>query len=365
MAAERRPRVLHLVTRNQPRGAESAALMLADALAGRGYDTRLVALARTTGPELAGVPVLGSSPLGWRTLLRLRSEVRGADVVVAHGSRTLPAVVLAAAGLRRRLIYQNIGDPLFWAGERWRHRRVRFLLGRMSAVAALTEQSAQVLEEHFDVPAGRLLVIRNMRDGHRFHPPTPEGRTAARAALGLEPADRAVAIIGALSPEKRVGLAIEAAARVPGAVLLVAGDGPERPALEQRAAEVPGSTRFLGSLTDVVPLLHACDVLLMTSESEGVPGVLIEAGLCGVPAVSTDVGFVSDVVEHGRTGLLVRTAGAADLAGCLEEALEDRERLGAEARTRCLERFELDSVVDQWTRLLGPAVTDRPGPPSS
>ncbi len=360
------PRVLHLITRNQRRGAESAALMLSHALACRGYPTRLVALAQANEHRMPDVPVLGRRALGASTLLRLRAEVRDADVVIAHGSRTLPAMVAAAVGLRRRLIYQNIADPLFWAGAPWRRRRVRFLLSRVSAVAALTERSASVLHEHFEVPADRLHTIRNMRDGHRFRPPTAEERRAARAAYGLGEGDHAVVVVGALSPEKRVDLALDAGTRVPGAVVLVAGDGPDRADLERHAEQSPtGTTRFLGSLGDVVTLLHASDVLLMTSESEGVPGVLIEAGLCGVPAVSTDVGYVGDVVAHGETGLLVGSSDPDEIAEALAAVLADRDRMGAAARLRCEGRFELAGVVDQWSQLLGPPVSDRPGRPST
>jgi glycosyltransferase involved in cell wall biosynthesis len=144
--------------------------------------------------------------------------------------------------------------------------------------------------------------------------------------------------------------------------VLVAGDGPDRADLERRAERSPrGAARFLGSLDDVVTLLHAGDVLLMTSESEGVPGVLIEAGLCGVPAVSTDVGYVGDVVAHGETGLLVGSSDPDEIAEALAVVLADRDRMGAAARLRCESRFELAGVVDQWSELLGPPVSDRPG----
>ncbi|WP_432478374.1 glycosyltransferase family 4 protein [Nocardioides sp. GXQ0305] len=359
------PRILQLISRNQRRGAESAAVMLAEALTCRGYSTRLVALAQADEAVLPGVPVLGRHTLGPRTLLRLRAEVRAADVVIGHGSRTLPAMVAAAAGLRRRLVYQNIGDPLFWAGDPWRRRRVRFLLARTSAVAALTEQTAAVLHDYLGVPTDRLHTIRNMRDGRRFRPPTDAERDEARAAFGLAPDDRAVAVVGALSPEKRVDLALDAGARVPGALVLVAGDGPERAALERHAQRSAGRVRFLGSLGDVVTLLHASDVVLMTSESEGVPGVLVEAGLCGVPAVSTDVGYVADVVADGDTGLLVGSDDAAEIGAAVVSVLADGDRMGAAARRRCVERFELSTVLEEWTRLLGPPVSGRPAPPST
>lgn len=353
-----------MVTRNQPRGAESAAVALAEALTQRGYETRVVALAPGPGAEVPGVHVLGRRTLGPGTLLRLRGEVAGADVVVAHGSRTLPAVVIASGGRVARFVYQNIGDPLYWAGRGWRLRWVRFLLARTSMVAALTERSEQVLRDHFAVPAERVRTIRNFRDGRRFTVPTEEERRAARVRWDVSPGDRVVGVIGALSPEKRVDLAVRAATLTPGTTVLVAGEGPRRAALEELAVRHDGRVRLLGSLPDVVGLLHACDALLMTSESEGVPGVLIEAGLCGVPAVSTDVGYVSDVVEDGVTGRLVGSSSADEIGAALEAVLQDRDRMGAAARSRCLERFELQRVLDEWQCLLGALLNGRPGRPS-
>ena len=118
-----RPRVLHVVTRAQRRGAEASALELAQRLRQVGYVADVVALAPAAEGSTLPVDVLGSTTLGPGTLRHLRTRVGRADVVIAHGSRTMPAVVLASAGLGSRLIYQNIGDPGYWAAtpaRRWR-----------------------------------------------------------------------------------------------------------------------------------------------------------------------------------------------------------------------------------------------------
>jgi glycosyltransferase involved in cell wall biosynthesis len=79
--------------------------------------------------------------------------------------------------------------------------------------------------------------------------------------------------------------------------------------------------------------------------------VLVEAGMSGLPSVATDVGAVSEVVVHGRTGLLVGPEGDG-LAAAISAALHDRDRLGGAAHRHCLERFEIGTVADQWDRLL-------------
>ncbi|MPZ93394.1 MAG: glycosyltransferase [Propionibacteriales bacterium] len=355
------PRVLLLITRNQRRGAESFACVLADELARRGMRTQVLGLARSEVSPALPVATLGSSALSPRTLWRLRRAVRDCDLVVACGSVTLPAAVLAGVATGRPVIYQNIGDPLYWASTPGRRIRVRALLGRMAAVAALTDEAARVLEARFGVPGRRIRVIRNARDMTRFRPATPAERSRARAQQGLPTGAPAVALVGALSPEKRVDVAISAVALLDSATqLLVAGDGPLRPALRSQADhEAPGRVRFLGQVEDLTGVLRAADAVVLTSDSEGVPGVLIEAGLCGLPVVSTDVGYVRDVVVPGRTGYLVPTGDPGAAAAALQRALADAPRLGAEARRHCAERFDLDHVSDEWAALIRAVLAGR------
>ena len=73
----------------------------------------------------------------------------------------------------------------------------------------------------------------------------------------------------------------------------------------RRHREARSRIHFAGSLTDVAPALAAADVVVLSSRTEGMPGVLIEAGLSARPVVAYDVGAVSEVVADGETGLLV------------------------------------------------------------
>jgi glycosyltransferase involved in cell wall biosynthesis len=162
-----------------------------------------------------------------------------------------------------------------------------------------------------------------------------------------------IAVIGALSPEKRVDVAIAAVARIPGAHLVIAGDGPERATLEALAERSAGNrVHFLGATTEPERVLAASDVLVLSSDSEGVPGVLIEAGLAGLPVVATDVGWVRDVVRPGVTGLLVSPRRPDQLADAVRQALEGRDKLGRGGREHCLAEFEMGPVTDKWQRVL-------------
>jgi glycosyltransferase involved in cell wall biosynthesis len=162
-----------------------------------------------------------------------------------------------------------------------------------------------------------------------------------------------VAWVGALSPEKRADVAVDAVARLPGVQLVVAGDGPERARIAARAAAfAPGRVHLLGRTDQVVDVLTAADAVLLTSDSEGLPGVLVEAGLVGLPAVATDVGWVSEVVIDGVSGRLVPPGRPDLVAAAVEDVLADAERMGEAAHRHCVEAFEMQRVVGRWERLL-------------
>jgi glycosyltransferase involved in cell wall biosynthesis len=145
---------------------------------------------------------------------------------------------------------------------------------------------------------------------------------------------------------------------MPSAVLWVVGDGRERPALvgELRELGVESATRLLGVRTDVANVLAAADLLLMTSDTEGTPGVVLEAALAGLPTVTTDVGGVSECVSDGVTGLLVAPDDEAGLAAATVRLLRDapaRDAMGAAAEAWVGERFDFEHVVDEYLDFYG------------
>lgn len=367
MPAGQRP-VLHVVTSSLRRGAEVFALDLAAALESRGRPSEVVALAPGTGDATLPVPTLGRTALAPATLLALRRRATGAPAVVAHGSRALPACVAALAGRSTPVVYRSIGDPAAWAGGRLRRRRSRALLRRVDAVTALWPGAAVALRTLYNLPAARVHVIGNAVPEERVTVPSPHQRAAARAGFGLPGDAPVVATIGALSPEKRVADVIAAVGALPDVHLLVVGGGPERPELERQAAGLaPGRVHFAGPTDGPGDALAAADAVVLASRTEGLPGVLIEAGLAAVPAVATDVGGVSAIVHDGATGALARPGDAASLVDGLRRVLADHEALGAAARRHCLGSYELGGVADRWDELLGGLTADRAGrrPPAA
>ena len=346
-------RVLHVITTTDHRGAEVFGFQLSAALEDLGHHGRIVALAPGRSPALLPVPALGARRLGVTTLRALRAAARDASVVVAHGSTTLPAVAAATAGTGVPFVYRSIGDPMYWSTRLDRRLWVGQSLRRAAAVVALWESAAAELVRRHRLPQARVHVVPNGVPGARFLAVTPAERGPARRAFGLDEGAPVVAYVGALSAEKEVGAAVRAVGALGDAQLVIAGDGPEAARL-RRAAEqaAPGRVRFIGAVDDVVPVLAAADVLVLPSRTEGIPAVLIEAGLAGVPAVATAVGGVPEVILHGETGALVEPGDDDGLARAIALVLGQATRLGAAARLRCRERFELGPVTLAWAEVL-------------
>ena len=144
----------------------------------------------------------------------------------------------------------------------------------------------------------------------------------------------------------------------------VVGEGPLGSDLVPAAAAA--KVDLLGRRPDVPELLRQADLLVFPSEAagEGMPGVLIEAGLSGLPVVATAVPGVSTIVEDGRTGLVVDVDDFGALVSATGRLLADtqlRAEMGRAARARCLDRFSMAAAVTRrWSAVLDPLLTRRP-----
>jgi glycosyltransferase involved in cell wall biosynthesis len=351
MIIDGRPARVHLVTASaRRRGAEIQATQLASRLPAYGWDVDIAALHLGTDGIALDIRVLGRRRLGPSTLLALRRSARRADVVIAYGSATLPACALALAGTGVPFLYRSISDPTHWLRGPLHRRVTRVQYRRAAGVVALWPGAAERLVSEFGIGRDRIAVIPNARDRDDFRPPSADERAAARARYGLGEGP-VVAFVGTASIEKRLDRAIDTVARLPDHTLLVAGDGSGLAAARRRAADEVGDRAvFVGEVDDVTPILHASDVVLITSDVEGMPGVAIEAALCGVPVVSTPVGAVTSL-PWVRIG---------DDVDSLAQAVLDASAVGT-ADPCTAEDYTWDRVAEQWNDLLAPIArsTDR------
>lgn len=344
-------RVLIVLASAERRGAEVEGAQLAAELISAGLDAEVVALHAGANPSLE-VETLGSAPLAVSTLRALRAAAKGVDVVVAYGSTTLPACALALLGRRTPFVYRSIGDPARWSRGRFHRWRTGVLFRRAAQVVALWPEAAESIRRLYRVPADRITCIANAR-------PEPDAaavitREAAREALGLPADATVVAWVGALADEKRPLLAVASVAATDGAFLLIAGEGPLRSTVAAACArELPGRHVLAGLVVPLAPVWAAADAVLLTSRTEGMPGVLIEAALHGVPAVATDVGAVRQIVLDGVAGRVVAEgADASVIAAALREVVVAHAEFGAAAERHVHLAFVWQSVLPEWLRVL-------------
>ena len=348
---------LHLVTDRDRRGAQVHASDLCEGLREVGATADLVALAPGTHGDLLEIDALGAGRRSRTTFAGLRRRAQDYDVVVAHGSATLLACAVGLAGTGIPFVYRQISDPLFWASTPWRRLRVAAMIRRAARVVALSDGVGDTFAGHYRLDRGRVVTIPNAVPGRHWAPASRDERPERRAELGLPEDGVAIVHVGALVPEKGVPSVVRLASVIEGVYVVIVGDGPDRDELEALATRTaPARVIFTGSLDEPRRAFAATDVLVLASRGgDSMPAVLIEAGLCGLPAVSTPVGAIPDVVEDGVTGRIVPIGDEEGLVGAVRALVDDRTRreaMGAAARARCLERFTIEAVAPRWQRLL-------------
>jgi glycosyltransferase involved in cell wall biosynthesis len=218
---------------------------------------------------------------------------------------------------------------------------------RADAVIAVAEALKRALTE-LGAPAEKIAVLRNGVDLEMFH---PGGREALRRALGLD--GPVLASVGHLIKRKGHDLVIDALKGIEDATLLIAGEGPERAALESRAARngVTGRVRFLGGVAhdELRSVYAAADVLVLASSREGWPNVLLEAMACGTPCVATNAGGSSEAIAAPEAGRIAVERNAAAIAAAVNALLTSPpERKATRAYA---ERHSWDETADGMAQI--------------
>lgn len=335
-----------------PGGPASHAPDLAEFLLERGHGVEVVTTA-VTEPDPRGFPVFWAdrrSPLRHvRSALLVRRCARRAEVVYA--TSMVRRAALGARLARKPLVVKLVSDEAFERATR--SGRFRGTLdefqhagGARTRLLRATRTAALKRARHVFCPSA---YLRGVALGWGLDPdrtsvlpnpapavPALPSREELRAELRLE--GDVLAFAGRLGPQKALGVALEAVAATPRVLLVVAGDGPERAALEQQARELglDARARFLGSVSrdTVLRLFRAADASVLPSAWENFPHTVVEALAVGCPVIATAVGGVPEVVRDGENGLLVPPGDAGALGAAISRFFSDvdlRARLAAAA----------------------------------
>jgi glycosyltransferase involved in cell wall biosynthesis len=336
-----------------PGGPASHAPALADFLANRGHAVEVVTTADAE-------PARRSYPVSWaprsspfrhlRSAWLVRRAARRADAVYATSMIRRAAIGSTLA--RRPLVVKLVSDEVFeramrsgrYAGTLDGFQRVGG--GLRTRFLRWTRNAAVRSARHVFCPSA---YLRDIALGWGLEPkrvsvlpnPAPEvpempSRDELRAELDLD--GDVLVFAGRLGPQKAVHVLLEALVDADGVTLAIAGDGPERGALERRvsALGLDGRVRLLGSVPreTVLRLFRAADASVLPSAWENFPHTVVEALAVGCPVIATAVGGVPELVRDGENGLLVVPNDADALTAAIGRYFSDaelRERLRAAA----------------------------------
>jgi len=322
---------------------------------------------RAAGFEWDALPFERDSRLGmllslWRSRRVLRRLIAETRPAIIH-SFTLTSILITWLAVRRHSEVHRVnavtGLGYAFTGTSMVHRLVqavlrpfirRALAGENAMTVVQNRTDQQFLVAHFGLDPDRVpLIASSGVDIDKFRPETRDPKSALR-----------IGFVGRLLDDKGIREFVAAAREVkrrhPKVEFIAAGaPDPGNPAAvgeaELAAWKAENVVEFAGQVTDMPAFLNSLDIFVLPSYREGLSRSLIEAGACGLPAVTTDVPGCRDVVADGENGLLVPARDAAALADAIERLVQDadlRKRMGERAREVVVEGFS-NEVVNSAT----------------
>jgi glycosyltransferase involved in cell wall biosynthesis len=308
---------------------------------------------RSRGASLAGVrlDLRRPFPVPW---LRLLIDSRRAASDICDSSPRIDAMVCyqtLAAGLAGAMARERGVPFLVYIHGRHEYRidrwnQFRLFAPRVYAAAdRILVHSSSIGEEvlrSFSSPKHARLQ-QHIRDRLRILPNGVEQR-AARAGAGSY-----LLFVGRLIPIKALDVLLSALRTLPPIETRIIGDGPERERLERSSADLP--VRWLGTLAhqEVIRAMEGAMALLLPSRTEVFPNVIMEAMSLGVPVIASRIGGVPDLVDSGKTGILISPANAAELADAIRVLINDesiRREMGQRAHAKAAQ-FQWPNVADR------------------
>jgi len=356
---------MHVVRTLATGGMETVVRRLVSALDPDQFQQTVCTLVPAPCKQPPGTICLGRSPGEAAFLVpqltRLFRRERP-DIVHSRNWATIETVAAAKLAGISGIVHSEHGRDLNTMGPQpWR----RLTLRRISyACADRVFCVSRELREYYCQQLGMnptsIDVIANGVDIGQFSP-NPKARSERRASLGIRPRTIVVGTVGRLDPVKdHLTLLRAADATLKKGVdlrLVIVGDGPQRSVLENELksrSDLGRRTFFTGEVSNVADWLNSFDIFVLPSLSEGMSNTLLEAMAVGVTPIATAVGGNIEVVEHGRSGMLVPAGDAEAICAFLVQlatADEHRRVLGRNARERVMTDFSFERTLKRYAEM--------------
>jgi len=337
-------------------GMQRHTVFLANALVAAGIDVEVIAPSGHEHGDYRFEVVTAEWPRGGpypltlqRWSQRVVEVMRGRDYDIVYGQgltlwgSTPPngaPTVFNPHGLELCTVPERVARLKAWPLRVGARRQARVASRTISLGGRLTN----VIVNCLGVPRDRVAIVPNGVEPSYFTPNEVERNP------------RVVLFVGRLSANKGLDVLCEAALQLPEDVrVLIAGEGPMRPELEQRYADP--RIEFLGAVaeSDLRALYRQAAVLALPTRSDGMPTVILEAFCCGTPAVATDVGAIAELIDD-TTGVLLPRSDATLLATALRRIIDlpadERRAMARATRARVESRFSWSAVARQTQTLL-------------
>jgi glycosyltransferase involved in cell wall biosynthesis len=295
-------------------------------------DERDQNFAVTDRPECTGVDYVeirerhSFDPTVWPKLRHLVKE-RAIDIVHAHDYKTnLLTLLLGRTGVA------PLSTVHGWTGHSLRERMCYYpadkkILGRFPRLIAVSSEIGRELIRHGAKPETVTTILNGI--DHRQFVRNRDREAESRRSFGFTADDVVIGAVGRLEPQKRFDILLETFARLhhrrPETRLVIVGDGSLKAALEaqRKALNLQASVTLLGHVADVIPVHHAFDLFVQSSDYEGTPNAVLEAMALETPIVATDAGGTAELIDHNVHGRIVALRNADRLFHAIEAALSD------------------------------------------
>ena len=328
-----------------------------------GDDSGRVRLAASDAVSIAG------PGRGWK--LKAIAEAIAAhrpDLVITYGWGGTDAIVATRLARLGRPLHVEDG---FLPDEASRQKPLRLQVRRAcfrlaSGLIVPSRTLERIAAHDWWLPPSAVRFIPNGIDTKRFAPATPEQRRLARRAAGAGDDDIVVGTVAALRPDKnhaRLIRVVRALSSSQPIRLLVVGDGPCRPALEQQVTESALRDRvtFAGAQVDPSAAYHGMDVFALSSDTEQMPLSVLEAMASGLPVASPDVGDVAEMVPEGG-GIVSPRGDERGLTAAIARLMEDeplRRAAGAANRACVVASYSVERMIDAYRAAFAAALNGR------
>jgi N-acetyl-alpha-D-glucosaminyl L-malate synthase BshA len=308
--------------------------------------------------EIASYPLFKYPPYALGLATKLVELVEAYDLELIHAHYAVPHA--ASAYLAKQILNSQLikiittlhGTDITLVGADQSFRRViKFTIEKSDGVTAVSDYLKQQTIREFDIQR-EIRVIYNFID-----PARPAQRRNQCDRESYAPHGEKILIHASnFRPVKRVGDVVrifaEVHARIPAKLILI-GDGPERPFIQQliKDLKLSADVYFLGEQDHLEPLFFCADLFLLPSEQESFGLTALEAMNCSVPVIATETGGLPEVIIHGETGYLYPVGEIKKMAEKSIELLsspEKHELFKQQARRRATQSFNADQIIPQY-----------------